>query len=124
MKPVAFLKAAGGVACIAFALNVSAQTTDPTNNSTTDTPPDTASSAPHETASQHISDAAITTKVKSELLGAKDLKSTGIHVRTRKGIVRLTGTVPDQDQKDKAKQVAGLVSGVRSVRNNLTVSAD
>jgi hyperosmotically inducible protein len=120
MKPVAFLKAAGGVACIAFALNVSAQTT----NTTTDTSPDTASSAPHETASQHISDAAITTKVKSELLGAKDLKSTGIHVRTRKGIVRLTGTVPDQDQKDKAKQVAGLVSGVRAVRNNLTVSAD
>jgi osmotically-inducible protein OsmY len=113
MKSAALLKAAGGIACAAFALHVGAQTTMSS---------DTAS-APHETVSQHISDGTITTKVKAELLRAKDVKSTHIHVKTRNGVVHLTGTVPSQEDEAGAKRTAKLVDGVTSVKSSLKVVA-
>ncbi|MGO4304379.1 hypothetical protein [Cupriavidus sp. RAF12] len=44
----------------------------------------------HETAGEGISDTAIMTSVKANLLEQKDFSSTHVHVRTREGVVRLT----------------------------------
>jgi osmotically-inducible protein OsmY len=112
MKTIQFLKAAGSIACVAFALNATAQTAA------------SAPSASSETVGQHVDDGTITTKVKAELLGAKNVKSTHIHVKTRKGVVWLSGSVPTSDDKDAAGEVAKGVDGVSSVKNHLKVTAE
>jgi osmotically-inducible protein OsmY len=112
MKTIQFLKAAGSIACVAFALNATAQTT-------ASAPPATS-----ESVGQHIDDGTVTTKVKAELLGAKNVKSTHIHVKTRKGIVWLTGSVPSAEDKTSAQDVVQNVSGVKGVKNHLKVAAD
>ncbi|BAN22600.1 BON domain-containing protein [Caballeronia insecticola] len=111
MKTTQILKAAGGIACVVFALNVSAQT-----NSASSTSSDT-------TVGQKVDDSAITTKVKAELLGAKNVKSTHIHVKTHSGVVSLTGTVPSAEDKTAAEDVVSKVSGVASVKNHLKIAA-
>jgi hyperosmotically inducible protein len=110
MKTLHFLKTAGVAACVAFALNASAQTNAP--------------SASSETVGQHVDDGTITTKVKADLLGAKNVKSTHIHVKTREGVVWLTGTVPSSDDKAAATEVTQNVGGVQSVKNHLKVVAE
>jgi hyperosmotically inducible periplasmic protein len=112
MKTLPILKAAGAIACVTFALNATAQTSN------------SAPSASSETMGQHIDDGTITTKVKADLLGANNVKSTHIHVKTRKGVVWLTGTVPSADDKSAAEQVVQNVNGVQSVKNRLKVVAE
>ncbi|WP_180863050.1 BON domain-containing protein [Cupriavidus pauculus] len=75
----------------------------------------------HENVSEGISDTTITTKVKASLLDQKDLSSVHIHVRTREGVVRLTGTVPTTTERHMATDVAKRVSGVTSVENHLGI---
>ena len=112
MKTIHLLKTAGSIACVAFALNATAQTS-------ASAPP-----ASSESIGQHIDDGTITTKVKAELLGAKNVKSTHIHVKTRKGVVWLTGTVPSADDKVAAQDVVEGVKGVASVKNRLKIAAE
>ena len=68
-----------------------------------------------------IEDAAITTQVKSAILSEPGLKVLQINVDTVGAVVTLTGTVDAQASSDKAKQVAGAVSGVKQVENQLSV---
>lgn len=112
MKTIQLLKTAGSIACVAFALHANAQATI------------TAPTGSSETVGQHVDDTTITTKVKTDLLAAKNVKSTHIHVKTRKGIVMLTGTVPSADDKAAAEEVVKGVDGVDSVKNHLKVVAD
>ncbi|MFD1555097.1 BON domain-containing protein [Paraburkholderia silviterrae] len=112
MKTSEFLKAACTIGCIAFALNATAQT----NGSA---PPEDS-----QTMGQHLDDGTITAKVKADLLTAKNVKSTHIHVRTRQGIVWLSGTVPTVEDKAAAEDVAQNVAGVAGVKNHLKVAED
>lgn len=112
MKTIQFLKTAGSIACIAFALNATAQTSA------------SAPSASSETIGEHVDDGTITTKAKADLLAAKNVKSTHIHVKTRKGVVWLTGSVPSSDDKAAAEEVVKAVKGVSSVKNHLKVAAE
>ncbi len=105
------LKTAVGAASVAFAVcatNAFAQN-------------DAAPSGSSETVGQHMDDSQITTRAKADLLGTKDLKSTDIHVKTHKGTVSLTGTVPTAEERDMAADVVKKISGVRSVKNHLKV---
>lgn len=72
---------------------------------------------------QAVTDSALTTKVKTKLLATQDLKSTGIHVKTKDRVVALTGTVPTKDQHALALEAVRSVEGVSSVRDNLKVSS-
>ena len=108
MKSTQILKAAGGIACVVFALNVSAQTA-------------TTSTGASTSIGTKVDDTAVTTKVKAELLGAKNVKSTHIHVKTRAGVVSLTGTVPLAEDKSGAEDVVSKVDGVAKVRNHLKI---
>lgn len=112
MKPTDFLRAACSAACIALTLNGCAQ------------PAGSAPQASSETMGQHLDDGTITTKVKADLLMAKNVKSTGIHVQTRQGIVWLSGTVPTANDKAAAEDVVQNVAGVAGVKNHLTVAAE
>jgi osmotically-inducible protein OsmY len=112
MKTIQLLKTAGSIACVAFALNATAQTSA------------SAPSAASETIGQHVDDGTITTKVKADLLGAKNVKSTHIHVKTHNGVVWLSGSVPSADDKSAAAEVVQNVGGVKSVKNHLKIAAD
>ena len=71
-----------------------------------------------------VSDAAITTKVKSALAADVGLRTvTGINVDTDAGgVVTLKGQVASDDMKKRAEQVAKKVNGVKSVKNELQVT--
>jgi hyperosmotically inducible protein len=68
-----------------------------------------------------IKDSYITAKVKAELIADRDTDADHIHVTTRHGIVTLRGVVKSTAEKDKAKEDAMKIDGVREVRNELRV---
>lgn len=76
-----------------------------------------------DNAKQAVTDGALTTKVKTKLLATKDLKSTGIHVKTKDRVVNLTGNVPSKEQHQLAVDTVKSVEGVDSVHDNLKVSS-
>lgn len=62
-----------------------------------------------------VSDSWITTKVKSEILANSVSKAFKVHVKTKSGVVTLTGKLPNQDGIDLVKMIAEKVKGVHSV---------
>ncbi|MDN7653795.1 BON domain-containing protein [Burkholderia multivorans] len=80
-----------------------------------------ASSSSHSSTGTKIRDATITTKAKAELVGTSGLTSGDIHVKTRHGVVMLTGSVPDEQQRTMAVDAVKKVDGVQSVRDQLTI---
>jgi hyperosmotically inducible periplasmic protein len=92
---------------------------------------DTVSSSPassisssDETLSAKTGDTWITTKVKSELADAKNVKSTDISVTTTEGVVALTGTVTSTKEKNHVIHITKTVKGVKSVdASGLTVAS-
>ncbi|WP_420800128.1 BON domain-containing protein [Paraburkholderia tagetis] len=120
MKAVNFIKFAVGATCMTLALNLYAQGTHSDSNN-----PDAPSASinpTHESMSQGMDDTVITTKVKASLLAEKNFASLHVGVRTREGVVRLTGTVPSLSQKHTATDVAQGVNGVKSVENHLVIA--
>ncbi|RPI01271.1 MAG: BON domain-containing protein [Zetaproteobacteria bacterium] len=63
----------------------------------------------------------IVTDVKKALAKEAALKKVTIDVRAEKGIVTLTGKAPSLATSVRASEVARRVSGVRAVRNELTL---
>jgi osmotically-inducible protein OsmY len=75
-----------------------------------------------ESTGEYLDDTAMTTKVKAALAGDPGLKTLiDTSVRTDRGVVTLSGAVDSPELKARATQVAGNVSGVRGVKNDLTV---
>ncbi len=66
-----------------------------------------------------IDDATISTKIKVNLAGDPVTKAHQIHVKTRKGVVQLSGFVDSAESKERAEKIASAVDGVKTVRNNL-----
>ena len=64
------------------------------------------------------------TKTRAVLATADDLRDSTINVDVDNAVVMLSGTVATQAQKTKAAQVAKSVEGVKSVNNQLKVSAN
>ncbi len=75
------------------------------------------------TVGQGADDLWIWTKTRASLLGADDLRDSTINVDVENNVVTLKGTVANAAQKTKAEQTAKQIEGVKSVRNQLTVSA-
>lgn len=59
--------------------------------------------------------------VRHALTRTKNLDSAGITVLAKGGVVTLEGTVPANDQIQIASDAAGAVSGVSTVKNNLSM---
>jgi osmotically-inducible protein OsmY len=74
-----------------------------------------------ETPGQFIDDAAITAKVKAELIKDDTVKAGQVNVTTSQGIVQLSGSVDTLAAKQQAEVIAGRVAGVKSVMNSLQV---
>ncbi|MBN3831871.1 BON domain-containing protein [Burkholderia sp. Ac-20344] len=83
----------------------------------------TSASSSRSTTGTKIRDATITTKAKAELVGTNGLSSGDIHVKTQRGVVTLTGSVPEEQQRTQAVSVVKQVDGVQDVRDQLTIRA-
>lgn len=70
-----------------------------------------------------VDDAAITAKVKTELIGEKNVKARNIDVDTVAGVVVLSGYVDSQQEANRAGQLAKSVPGVVRVKNELRVGS-
>lgn len=79
------------------------------------TPPADQSATAQKDSEQPLDDTMITTKVKAEMLAAKDVAGMKIEVKTVNGVVSLSGDVHSQTEADRAAEVARRVKGVTSV---------
>jgi hyperosmotically inducible periplasmic protein len=69
-----------------------------------------------------VSDTALTTKVKSNLLADSTVGALAIDVDTTEGVVSLNGIATSEQERQRAIQVAQSVEGVRRVdARNLVV---
>jgi osmotically-inducible protein OsmY len=66
-------------------------------------------------------DSEIQTRVKDQLAKADQLKDASISVEVQNGVARLTGTVPSHEDRLVAAVTAHKASGVRAVKDDLTV---
>src|SRR5215204_5338324 len=62
-------------------------------------------------------------KTRAALASADDLRDSTVEVDVDNDVVTLTGTVATNDQKARAEKVARDVEGVKTIKNNLKVSA-
>lgn len=72
-------------------------------------------------AGEALDDAAITAQVSAALANDPQLSALAIDVDTTTGRVKLTGTAPSVEARDRATRLAAGVQGVRSVDNLLMV---
>lgn len=70
---------------------------------------------------EFVDDAAMTAKVKAELIRDPIVKARQINVDTTNGVVQLNGTVDTPDQRARAEQIARNVAGMNAVQDNLQV---
>ena len=80
-----------------------------------------ASTRTQESAGQYTDSSVITAKVKAAIFDDKTLKVLDINVETFKDVVQLSGFVNSAETKNHAAAVAGRVSGVKSVKNDLII---
>lgn len=70
-----------------------------------------------------LNDGWLWVKTRFDLAAEDDLRDSTINVDVENDVVTLSGTVATAEQKARAEQVAKAVEGVKSVRNQLKVSA-
>lgn len=70
---------------------------------------------------ERIDDHGTSSRVKAALADDSQYKYGGVSVQTFKGTVQLSGFVNSSDQKNRAGDLAGKVTNVREVINNITV---
>ncbi len=68
-----------------------------------------------------MDDAAITAKVKAQLIGDPAISALKIDVDTKAGVVTLNGTAPNEAAKEQAAKLAAASENVSSVINNLSI---
>jgi len=68
-----------------------------------------------------ITDASITTEVKTRLMKDKVARAASIDVDTKDGVVTIAGSVPTETDKARIGRLVEKTTGVKSVTNNLTI---
>jgi len=75
----------------------------------------------NESAGDYIDDSILTAKVKTALIENSETKAHQINVETTQGVVQLSGFVDNAAAKTAATNVAKSVTGVKNVKNELSV---
>jgi osmotically-inducible protein OsmY len=73
------------------------------------------------TAGEQMDDAAIQSEIKAQLAADGDTNPFEIEVDSNEGVVRLSGSVENAGDRDKAVQIAQGVEGVRRVINEIKI---
>jgi hyperosmotically inducible protein len=76
-----------------------------------------------DAAKEVVSDSVITTKIKADFAGDKQVSAMSIKVDTDKGVVTLSGNAKTKEEADKAASIAKNTKGVVSVKNDIKVGA-
>ena len=71
---------------------------------------------------QVIDDAALTAKVKQQLVEEDKVNAASVNVTTYRGVVQLSGFVESDEAKRRAENAAKDVEGVCSVQNDLRIA--
>lgn len=71
---------------------------------------------------EYVDDKVLETRVKAALVKEEGLDASRIKVETYRGVVQLSGFVPDQRMADRAAAAARRVSGVREVKNDVRLT--
>ena len=74
-----------------------------------------------ETTGAYIDDSTITATVKSRFVDSKAVDAAAISVETLNGTVMLSGFAKNANEKSSAESIARNVSGVKSVKNEISV---
>jgi hyperosmotically inducible periplasmic protein len=74
-----------------------------------------------ERTGEYMDDAAITAKIKAEILSDPLLKVSQINVITTNGVVKLSGVVNSQQSIDRSQEIARSLKEVKSVESELVV---
>jgi hyperosmotically inducible protein len=82
---------------------------------------DKATTVAKDAANAAVDDSSITAEVKANLFADASLKGSKIKVQTKEGVVSLSGTVKTPKAKETAAAIAKAVTGVKSVKNKITV---
>lgn len=70
----------------------------------------------------YTDDAVITSSIKAKLSADKIVPSRHVKVETQEVVVQMSGNVKNTAQSARAESIAKAVSGVKSVKNDLTVT--
>jgi hyperosmotically inducible protein len=70
-----------------------------------------------------VTDGWITSKIYAQFITEDALEDSNVDVDTRRGVVTLNGTVRTPAAKTRALEIAKATDGVKSVKDNLRVSA-
>lgn len=79
--------------------------------------------APIATAAVAVTDDSITASAKTALSADAQIAGLPINVTTRKGVVMVSGDVPNAAAGERVLQIIASVSGVKDVKNTLKVKA-
>jgi hyperosmotically inducible periplasmic protein len=74
-----------------------------------------------ETVGAYVDDTAITSSIKARFVDNRDVDASSIKVETLNGTVLLSGFAKNTTERDTAEGIARKVSGVTSVRNEISV---
>ncbi len=77
----------------------------------------------NESTGEVIDDSVLTAKVKTALITSPETKAHQINVETKAGVVQMSGFVDTAAAKTAATTVARSVTGVKDVKNELSVKA-
>jgi hyperosmotically inducible periplasmic protein len=101
------------------------QTARDAKEKTEDTAHDAKVKAEHATekTGEVVTDAAITSAVKTKFLAESGVPGTSINVDTNNHVVTLTGTVKSKAEAEKAMAIARDTKGVKRVVNHLKIAA-
>ena len=117
MKAIHAIKLAGTALLICGSIQAYAQASD----AAPATPASTTSGARQHYKSLKAANRALQRQVRSALVKDRGISMANVTIRARDGAVTLQGSVPLQDQSDRATEVAKSVPGVTSVRNALSI---
>ncbi len=70
-----------------------------------------------------VTDDTITDQIRLKLAGDLVVKGGSLEVKVEKGVATLSGSVDQQNQKDKAGTIARKVKGVKQVVNNIVIKS-
>ena len=74
-----------------------------------------------ETVGAYVDDAAITTSIKAKFIDNRAVDAASIKVETLNGTVMLSGFAKNGNERTTAESIARATSGVRSVKNEISV---
>ncbi|MEN3355285.1 MAG: hypothetical protein V7640_3443 [Betaproteobacteria bacterium] len=71
---------------------------------------------------EYVDDKVLEARVKAALVKEEGLDASRIKVETYRGVVQLSGFVPDQKMAERAGAAARRVPGVREVKNDVRLT--